>query len=310
MVRAREINLANRLRARLLVHQSEVRDLPGIYDPSHRKVLIEQFIESMRRIKYVSTVMERPISPRRTDPNDPIFDPLKASILFRREEHIDEAFWMVFMFVHFGKHRRYGWEYARRVYGQLGSSSRWDWANTSADPSGFTYWLADNVDKVRNSGGPGGFGNHRKYERLDPFAIRGTGAAFRTYVEWVRPPRTHRELVGEALDRNGGDPKATFDDLYLTMNLVATFGRTARFDYLTMLSKVGLAPIIPGKPYLQDATGPRKGASLLFGADPGPAQLDQWTADLGSSLDVDMQVMEDALCNWQKSPNYFVTFRG
>lgn len=310
MVRAREQVLANQLVGRLLAHQSTIRDLPGVHNLVPRLVLVEQLVESIRRIKYVSIIEERPISPRRTDPGDPIFDPIKASIILRRDEQIDEAYWMVFMFVHFGKHRQYGWEYVRRVYGQLGSSSRWDWANTSADPNGFTHWLADNLEKVRNSGGPGGFGNHRKYERLDPFAKRGTGAAFRTYVEWVRPPRTHQELVAQALDRNRGDPKATFHDLYLSMNSIATFGRTARFDYLTMLGKVGLAPISPGKPYLQGATGPREGAKLLFGANPGPAQLDQWTADLGSYLDVDMQVMEDALCNWQKSPNYFVPFRG
>ena len=310
MVRTRELDLADRLNTRLLGHQATVRDLPGVFDSNRREVLIEQLVESLRRIKYVSVIRDRPISPRRANPSDSIFDPLKASLLFQRREMIDEAFWMVFLFVHFGKHHRYGWEYARRVYGQLGSSSRWDWVSISADPSGFTYWLADNVENIRNSNGPGGFGNHRKYESLDPFASRGTGAAFRTYVEWVNPPRTHQELVAQVLDRCGGDPKAAFDKLYLSMNSVATFGRTARFDYLTMLGKVGLAPISPGKPYLQGATGPRNGAHLLFGADPGTAQLDQWTSDLGFSLGVGMQVMEDALCNWQKSPNCFVPFRG
>lgn len=309
-MRPRELHLVDHLRSQLLFHHSTVRDLPGVQDHSRCEALIEQLIESLRRIRYVAVIQERPISPRRADPNDPIFDPLKASILFRRNGLMDEAFWMVFLFVHFGKHRRYGWEYARRVYGQLGSSSRWDWTNTSDDPTGFAYWLADNLAKVRDSNGPGGFGNHRKYESLDPFAARGTGAAFKTYIEWVSPPRTHQELVAQVLDRNGGDPRAAFDDLYSSMNSVATFGRTARFDYLTMLGKVGLAPISPGKPYLQGATGPRKGARLLFGADPGTAQLDQWTSDLGSTLDVGMQVMEDALCNWQKSPNYFEPFRG
>ena len=140
MVRAREQALADYLMRCLLAHQSTTQDLPGIHNPVPRLVLVEQLVESIRRIQYVTVIEGRPISLRRIDPNDPIFDPLKASILFRRDEQIDEAFWMIFMFVHFGKHRRYGWEYTRRVYGQLGSSSRWDWANTSADPSGFTSW--------------------------------------------------------------------------------------------------------------------------------------------------------------------------
>ena len=310
MVRTRELALGSRLYTRLAFHQSTVRDLPGIDSPNHCQALIEQLIESLRRIRYVSVIQERPVSPRRADPNDPIFDPLKASILFRRRELMDEAFWMVFLFVHFGKHHRYGWEYSRRVYGQLGSSTRWSWVNVSANPSEFTNWLYDNLAAVRSSNGPGGFGNHRKYQSLNPFSKSGTGAAFRTYVEWVRPPRTHQESVTQALNRNGGDPEAIFDDLYLSMNSVASFGRTARFDYLTMLGKLGLAPIRPGIPYLKGATGPQTGARLLFGIDPGTTQLDQWTAELGSSLDVGMQVMEDALCNWQKSPNRFVSFRG
>ena len=29
----------------------------------------------------------------------------------------EEAFWLVFMFVHFGKHARGGWRYIREIYG-------------------------------------------------------------------------------------------------------------------------------------------------------------------------------------------------
>jgi hypothetical protein len=31
---------------------------------------------------------------------------------------------------------------------------------------------------------------------------------------------------------------------------------------------------------------------------------------LGDALGVGMQVMEDSLCNWQKSPEAYVPFRG
>jgi hypothetical protein len=48
------------------------------------------------------------------------------------------------------------------------------------------------------------------------------------------------------------------------MRAVASFGRTARFDYLTMVGKLGLAGIEPGSTYMQGATGPFTGACLLF----------------------------------------------
>jgi hypothetical protein len=102
--------------------------------------------------------------------------------------------------------------------------------------------------------------------------------------------------------------------LYSSMSDVASFGRTARFDYLTMLGKIGLALIEPGSVYMDGATGPWKGASLLFyGTDNAPvsrAQVDSFVRKLAGCLNVGMQVMEDALCNWQKSPEVFRPFRG
>jgi hypothetical protein len=106
-----------------------------------------------------------------------------------------------------------------------------------------------------------------------------------------------------------------FADLYESMDAVASFGRMARFDYLTMLGKIGLAPITPDRPYLEGSTGPLRGARLMFlgstaatGINTG--QLETWSVQLGQSLSVGMQEMEDSLCNWQKSPSTFVPYRG
>ena len=49
-----------------------------------------------------------------------------------------------------------------------------------------------------------------------------------------------------ACEQAKGDPRKAFDILYHSMGAVASFGRTARFDYLTMIGKLGLAPIEPG----------------------------------------------------------------
>jgi len=94
------------------------------------------------------------------------------------------------------------------------------------------------------------------------------------------------------------------------MNTLRRFGRTAHFDHLTMLGKLGLANIAPASPYLVGTTGPLKGARLLFGITGPPSRLDELTRELGNHLGVGMQVMEDSLCNWQKSPAAFKAFRG
>jgi hypothetical protein len=313
-VRPRDRALAQQLESGLLRFSRERRDLPGIADPEARQPLIEQFLESIHRVNYPKLISTRDISPRRADPTSELFDPLKAAISHQRKGNTDEALWLVFLFVHFGKHSLGGYRYAREIYGRLGQGGLWDWESVSADPSGFRTWLAGNVAKLRRAGVPGGFGNHRKYESLNADANTGTGAAVESYVRWVNPPRTHEELMGEALKHANGDARRAFDRLYNSMKAVTRFGRTAKFDYLAMVGKLGLAPIDPGSTYMQGATGPVEGARLLFGGQKNAPLhtkvLDQWLVELERELGVGMQVMEDALCNWQKSPRKFKSFRG
>lgn len=313
-MRPRDRELAQQLEAGLIAFDLERRPLLGVRNSGAREVFIEQLLESIHRVKYVSVILSRKLSERSADPHDELFDPLKAAILHQRQGRIDEAFWLVFLFVHFGKHARAGWRYAREVYGRLGGASRWDWASTSADPSAFRDWLDKHQGQLKRRGVPRGFGNHRKYESLDAYSPNGTGAAVESYVRWVGPSRNHQDLVDEASRKSNGDPRKSFDYLYRSMRVVKRFGRTARFDYLAMVGKLGLAPIEPGSTYMQNSTGPVEGARLLFSgeknSDLRPAVLDAWLAELDAQLGVGMQVLEDALCNWQKSPSKLRRFRG
>ena len=273
-------------------------------------MFLEQLLESIHRVKFVALLRARKLSALRAEPKDELFDPLKAAILHQRQGNIEEAFWLVFLFVHFGKHARAGWRYAREVYGRLSESGRWDWAITSADPAGFRVWLDAHQEDLKREGVPRGFGNHRKYESLDACSPNGTGAAVESYVSWVNPPRTHQQLVEQAYRRADGDPRKAFDDLYKSMKAVARFGRTARFDYLTMVGKLGLAAVEAPSAYIENSTGPLRGARLLFGGDENGVTLGRWLIELDAQLNVGMQVLEDALCNWQKSPAEFRPVRG
>jgi hypothetical protein len=288
----------------------EERPLPGIEQEANRSAFLEQLLESIHRVKFIEVLRRRALSSRRADPTDKLFDPLKAAILHQRQGDIEEAFWLTFLFVHFGKNARAGWRYAREVYGRLGDRDRWDWARTSANPDAFRAWLDAHQDDLKRPGVTRGFGNHRKYESLNAYSPKGTGAVVESYIRWVSPPRTHHQLVEQAWRGAEGDPKKAFGELYRSMRAVAQFGRTARFDYLTMLGKLGLARIEPPSAYLQGATGPLRGAKLLFGLDENAATFDQWLVVLDSYLNVGMQALEDALCNWQKSPATFKPFRG
>ena len=134
-----------------------------------------------------------------------------------------------------------------------------------------------------------------------------------SYISWVGPAHSHASLMAKLIQAGGNSPDSIFDYCYHSMN-VARFGRLGRFDYLCLLGRLGLVPITPGRPYLKGATGPLSGARLLFGgaltaAIPW-ATLEDRILDLDAVLGVGMQVMEDSLCNWQKSPTRFIHFRG
>ena len=311
---SKDKELYDELRTKLVKYDNEVRALPGIDAAARKDSLLCQFVESIHRVNYPVVIRSRDVSPKRADPADPLFDPLKAAIFHQREGNLEEAFWLVFVFVHFGKHARGEWRYAREVYGRLGVKPYWDWTTVSAAPKAFRQWLNDHQEQIKRPGVPGGFGNHRKYESLDGKKKTGTGNAVETYVNWIDPPRTHEALFKEQSNLAGGDPRKTFSNLYKSMADVARFGRTAKFDYLTMIGKLGLAHIEPGSTYMVGSTGPAVGAKLLFfdntTENVSSRTLDYWLIELEENLGVGMQVMEDALCNWQKSPNTFKAFRG
>ena len=305
---------AQRLTTVLQSFARQNRPLPGIRAARRRTAFLEQLAESIHRVEYIAVIRQRDVSSRRSDPSDDLFDPIKAAALKSRQGDHDEACWLTFLSVHFGKNRRSGWRLARDVYGALGRGQFWNWQRTSANPAGFRRWLATNQNRLRRDGVARAFGNHRKYQSLDANSANGTGAAVASYAAWVRPHGTHAQLFQAAAAAAGHDRRGTFDGLYRSMSAVASFGRTARFDYLTMIGKLGLAPIEPGSTYMTGATGPLAGARLLFAGDARAAitarQLDGWLVDLEAALGVGMQVLEDSLCNWQKNPERFVPFRG
>lgn len=307
--RARDIG-----RALSRFEQSE-GPLIGIRPPENRDTFIEQLIESVRREGYVAALQQKTLSPLRGDPSSPLFDPLMAAILQRDMGDHDEACWLVFLSVHFGKHRHDGWRLVRDVYGRISQPGMWTWGSVTRNPAAFSNWISNNYRILH--GGDGvtrRFGNHRKYETLNPTSNRSTGNVVASYVRWVSARGTHRDLFDYYGALAGGDPKVAFDSLYVSLKPVMSFGRTAKFDYLTMLAKLQLANISPGSAYLRSATGPLRGAKLLFGGSTTSAidggELDARLIALDRHLNVGMQALEDALCNWQKSPGRFVRFRG
>ncbi len=288
---------------------NSVTPLPGIADADALDSLVRQMIDSLHRIEFVRRLGERPIDPRRKDPASPLFDPVRAARLFQDDGATDEAAWLVFLSTHFGFNKRLGWELTRRVYGALGQEPTWTWARTSGNLAGFRNWYVANAEHL--AGVP--FGNHRKYESIRPDAEKNLADTIESFVAWVGPNRGFRLMTLDAAAAGSGDPKTLFHSLYKACPVVQ-FGRTAKFDFLTMIGKLGIAEIEPPYPYFSGASGPVSGAKLLLANDPkaaiSTADLTTKVVELGEAIEVGMQVMEDSLCNWQKSQYAYQAFRG
>lgn len=284
--------------------------LPGIAQPQRRAAFVEQLVDSRRRTLYFEELLMRDPSAGRANPADRGFDPLRAAIFHDRAGNRDEAFWLVFLFVHFGKNRRSGWGLIADIYGRLGDGALWSWDAVSADAGAFRSWLDDHIDSIMSRKPHRGFGNHRKYESLKA-TDSGTGAVVESYVGWVGA--AGHDIRIEDATRGETTPYGRFDALYRSVRGVRRFGRTAAFDYCSTLAKLSLAAVEPSAACLAGATGPLAGARLLLappGERPTPKILEERLTPLRAELDVGFDVLEDALCNWQKSPAEFRPFRG
>ena len=306
----RDRERAEELDDALQSYAADRQPLMGLAEPTTRVVFVRQLIDSLHRVQYPQRLLERPLSARRIDPEDEeLFDPIRAAVCQTRQGNHDEACWLVFLFVTYGKGKRTGWRLIRDVYSRVREGGRWDWAAASADPDAMAQWVIAHSEVLWPRGTPRPFGPHRQHER-----VAESGKTLETYVRWIGPGGHHAKFDAAAA-ASGGDPGRTFDVLYREMTAtVYRYARLAVFDYLTMLGKLGLAGVIPGSTYMSGATGPVAGARLLFAgapdADLSPHWLDTQLIDLDSQLGVGMQVLEDALCNWQKSPRTFKAFRG
>lgn len=279
---------------------------PGIYDDASRTVFAMQIIESIRRVQFVMRLDGSRIHPDRASPQSPLFDPIRAAAYLNLNGDIDEAAWLVFLATHFGQRPESGWALVQAFY-TGDRRGPWTWQRVTRNIQVMRAWLDRNLKKLRDAGR---FGNHRKYESLDAYAGNGTGSALNSYINWIQSYGSHDKLFLHAATEAEHDRGSAFSTLYEEMSCVQRFGRTAKFDYLCMLGKLGIANIWPRSMYVVSATGPKRGGKLLIGQQKSSREIEDAILLLDNEMRVGMQVFEDALCNWQKSPDHFVRFRG
>ena len=267
--------------------------LPGLGSEPSRERFMEKLVHSQAKLRALSM---RKFSGS-ANPHEKDFHPLKAIVdLFEKGQH-DEAVWLAFLTTHFG-----GPDARRTIglfYGKFGNG-RWDWATVRKNPDEIRLWMTSHAKKVKLLR----FANHRKYETNNPNNPVGTAAVIHSFREWVN--RNGRGLPYEALRsvaKSSKSPERGFDQAYLKLD-VTRFGRTAKFDFLCLLGSLKILDVSPPHCYLSEATGPKSGALLMVTGKKGgrvSSEVDGIIRNLQKQLGVPVEVMEDALCGWQKS---------
>lgn len=308
---------AAKLRGLLQQYHQGKHPLPGIKTEERKTSFVEQLIESLRRIEYVHLLRKRTIIQECKDPHHLAFNPLKAAILYKMEGNLDEAFWVTFLATHFGYHPQDGWRLMQDVYAGYTRNGVWTWTRTAQNLPAFDKWISDYADWLGQSEFNRRFGNHRRYETLVTKNGQGAFNTINAYIRLVGHNQGHERFFESFRNSDGSacTPTQLFDEVFFVMNRnIPRFARLAVFDFLTMVGKLGLWNITPASPYIAQSSGPKRGAELLFfGGSEGKVtgtQLNALVMDLAKNLGVGMQEMEDALCNWQKSPDNFIPFRG
>lgn len=284
--------------------------MPGIANVPERKCFASQIHDSIRRVRYILLLGDRRYGPTFADPSSASFHPYKAAIWHRNNGQFDEACWLVFLATHFGEHRTAKWMLAKAVYSEyLLPSNAIDWSLPNKNSLPLTNWINSYHSWLKNIGK---FGNHRKYESLRRLAgNRGTPNTLDSYVRWLGDSDHQGKF--SAICSTCSDPKDNFSKIYRSMRAnIYSFGRTATFDYLCTLGKLGLWNVEPDKAYISQSTGPRVGAKILFGDKLSNKDLEKYTETLAAHVGwpFAMQVLEDALCNWQKNTKIYHRFNG
>ncbi|WP_246423669.1 hypothetical protein [Roseospira goensis] len=308
-VRIKNEGISNDITATLKNFSETEINLPGISNPERRFVLAQQIIDSIRRIEYLHVVSIRAKSASLHTPYSGSFAPFGGAVVLHKAGRLDDAFWLVYLATHFGKHKIDGWNLTEDFYGRFGQGGAWDWPTASRDPLAISLWLDSIYPTVTASGRSRRFGNHRKFETLKP-GPKGTGQAVASYIRWIAEYGSHDDLIRQVHKTVGQNPKEVFSYLYKDLNKVSKLGRLGKFDLLCYLGSLSIAPIVPDKAYISESTGPKAGAKSLFGSQTNTNTLESACTRLADYLDVNPQVIEDALCNWQKSPDKYVYFRG
>lgn len=254
-----------------------------------------ELIRSVGRVYDLRQLTEQAHEGTQTVPEDPAWDAWRAIAAYNQQGDKEEAIWLAILATHFGRREadEDPWRSARLMYSGFGERLL-SWKIVATEPTNIITQVCKRHAMVCQSLR---FSNHRKYETSKLGRPSGIDAVLCSYVMGIRARSRRNQATFFSTPEEG--PEVGFERLMNDLEFIRRFGRTAKFDLLALLGNLGVYELRPGRIYLKGATGPLRGAQAMFGRG-DRLYLEHRANKMAKCLNVPIQAVEDALCNWQK----------
>lgn len=217
----------------------------------------------------------------------------------RPDLNIKDKIWILYLATYFGKSNKSKWVLFNRSSFRV-NQSLITFTQIRKSPEIYYEYL-NSIDLFEGTK----FSNHRKYTKKSLNGSKGLINSMNFMIENM-----------EEFNRK---QKITFSEFYKLSHKIPGFGRLASFDFTSTMAKCELNVEQPLSMYANNSTGPLKGLFLLLSVTKNSTshqdqidlseKLTCWFLN-NSHIFMVAQVLEDAICNWQKSPIHYERYFG
>ena len=273
-------------------------NLNGKIDGLRLNVLAKQTYDSIRRIEIYKAYKTK--ANKSVKNKEPFSHTSNPFILAQRSDlGMQDRLWILYLATYFGKSNKSGWTlFNRAAFKKDGSLIRF--AEVKNDLDSYFQFLSS-FDFFADCD----YSNHRKFTAKKLIGPNGVFKSLEFFVNNI-------ELF---ISENEKD----FHEMYVLAKKIPGFGRLAGFDFTSTLVKCGLNVSEPNSMYANHSTGPLDGLKLLLkltnNSTSSSSQI-KLSADLmdwflkNTKIFMTGQVLEDAICNWQKSTTNYKRYTG
>jgi hypothetical protein len=267
-------------------------------DSNELNILARQTFDSIRRIQIYDTYRLR--AQKAVQSKETFIHTSNPFVLAQRSDlSLPNRIWIIYLATYFGKSNKSHWElFNRACFRQDQSLIKFEKIEEDLDDY-FNYLLSFEFFEGCS------YSNHRKYIAKK---FMGDKGLFRSI-----------EYLVNHIHSYSSDNEMKFHEMYLLSQKIPNFGRLGGFDFTSALVKCRLNVKEPKSMYANHSSGPLQGLKLLLKltknniskASQVQLSLDlmDWFFD-NSKIFMVGQVLEDAICNWQKNTVKYIRYTG